>query len=417
MENNLLQNIKAYFTEDVLNKLASHLGEEKEQIRKGVDIAVPSLLLGLQSRNQEGLESILQSAKHLFSGFDLHDILGNYFKKDDRGERAHFESDNLTGAIFGDKFDGIVQSVSKYLGMSSESTLGLFGASIPAVISGITGKGGRWDVKDIAEQLKNSRTAVASAIPPGFGLGAFGSMFASADTAKELQSPDPNRPIPPAPKIEQKTEDKKKGAGILWVLFPIIIIALWFLYAKGCSANKDMKTNQVTDLTDSLDASDSSEVMITTMNVELPDGSKLIGYPSGIENQLVNFLQTDYTTLTEDELKDKWFVFDNLNFETGTANLIPSSQGQLDNLAKILKQFPGVRIKIGGYTDATGDEVRNKELSQQRANVVKVYLEGQGLADQVIGAEGYGSEFAQVAWDASDRERAKDRRVAISVRK
>jgi len=118
-----------------------------------------------------------------------------------------------------------------------------------------------------------------------------------------------------------------------------------------------------------------------------------------------------------EQLKDKWFDFDNLNFETGTANITQDSEQQLHNIAAILGLFPDAKIKIGGYTDKTGDEAINKRVSQQRADAVKDYLTRQGLGSQVLDAEGYGSEFATVPSNATDRERAKDRRVAISVRK
>ncbi|WP_164112542.1 MULTISPECIES: OmpA family protein [Sphingobacterium] len=420
MENNLLQNIKAYFTDDVMNKLANHLGEDKEQVHKGVNIAIPSLLLGLLGRNQEGLSSILQSAKHLFSGFDLHDTLGKYFSKDDQGERSHFENDNLITSIFGDKLEGILQSVGKYLGMSPQSVSGLFGASIPAVISGITSKGGHWDVTEIMEQLNGSRSAITAAIPPGLGLGAFGSMFAAAEAPKELHSPDPSRPIAAAPSMAytQKTVDNaKRGAGFWWILIPIVALALWFMFGKSCSNKAESESNTaVTSVDSNLTTGDSLSGATSLIDVALPDGNSLKAYASGIEDQLVQFLQSDYKSWTDDQLKAKWFNFDNLNFETGTANVTPESQGQLENIGKILKLFPGVKIKIGGYTDKRGDEALNKQLSQQRADAVKDYLDKQGLGSQVVGAEGYGSEFATAAWDASEKERAKDRRVAISIR-
>jgi len=46
-----------------------------------------------------------------------------------------------------------------------------------------------------------------------------------------------------------------------------------------------------------------------------------------------------------------WFSCDRLTFETGKATLKPESQEQLKNLAEILKAYPKVAIKVGGYTD------------------------------------------------------------------
>ncbi len=421
MENNILQKIQSYFTDEVIDKLANYLGEDKEKITSGINIAVPSLLLGLQNQSKDGLSSIFQSAKHLFSGFDLHDILGKYFSKDDSGERAHFESDNIASEIFGDKFNGITQAISKHLNISSESVNSLFGASVPAVIAGITQKGGHWDVAEIGQLLNSSRASFAAAIPPSLGLGAFGSMFAKADVAKELNSPINSQATAPTPAMvhtKQGAQQAKKGAGIWWILILIIIAALWFLFGRGCDRGDTTNPDGANTTLDSSRNAPSDSIATPNMvDVKLPDGKSLQAFSSGIEEQLVQFLQSDYKTWTDDQLKEKWFDFDNLNFETNTTTITAASEVQLQNIARILQLFPDAKIKIGGYTDKTGDEAINKSVSQQRADAVKNYLEKEGLGSQVVGAEGYGSEFAQAAWDAPDKERAKDRRVAISVRK
>lgn len=211
------------------------------------------------------------------------------------------------------------------------------------------------------------------------------------------------------------------GGGIWKIIIPIVIIAvLWFLFGKGCKGDKDQVV--VTDSMNTTAVDTSLTVVAVTpviresLEVILPDGVKLKAYKGGIEDQLVQFLKTDYKALSEDELKDKWFNFDNLNFETGTAKVLPESQVQLENIAAILKAFPAATVKIGGYTDKTGNEDFNKKLSTDRAEVVKVYLIGKGPSSQVIGAEGYGSEFAKAAADAPEAERVLDRIVAISVR-
>lgn len=154
-----------------------------------------------------------------------------------------------------------------------------------------------------------------------------------------------------------------------------------------------------------------------TLKVELPGGVTLDAYKGGIEDRLVGFLKTDWTTLGADSLKNVWFDFDNLNFETGKASITAESQSQVKNIAAILNAFPKAKFKIGGYTDKTGDAAANKKLSQERADAVLAAISGAGAkAAQLAGAEGYGSEFAKVAASASDEERKADRRIAISVR-
>jgi outer membrane protein OmpA-like peptidoglycan-associated protein len=121
--------------------------------------------------------------------------------------------------------------------------------------------------------------------------------------------------------------------------------------------------------------------------------------------------------LGADSLKKTWFDFDNLTFETGSASITKESQAQINNIAAILNAFPQAKFKVGGYTDKTGDAATNKKLSQQRADAVVAAIRAAGgKAEQLLGAEGYGSEFATVPATASDEERKKDRRIAISVR-
>jgi len=156
----------------------------------------------------------------------------------------------------------------------------------------------------------------------------------------------------------------------------------------------------------------------TLTEVTLPDGTKLSAYPGGIEDQLIKFIQSDeYKNGTNDTLKNKWFTFDDLNFKTGSTELSETSKRQLDNLVSILKAFPDVKIKVGGYTDKTGDDAKNKTLSDGRAKSVKAALEKAGVGAQVPEAEGYGEEFAKVPETASDEERKADRKTEIRLLK
>lgn len=151
--------------------------------------------------------------------------------------------------------------------------------------------------------------------------------------------------------------------------------------------------------------------------VALPDGTKLQAYPGGIEDQLIKFIGSDYKTADEAALKDKWFNFDDLNFEFGTTKLTAESKRQLDNIVAILKAFPDVKIKIGGYTDKKGDDAANLKLSDSRAKAVQEALKAAGVGGQVPEAEGYGEQFATVDEGASDEARAVDRKTAIRLLK
>jgi outer membrane protein OmpA-like peptidoglycan-associated protein len=150
-----------------------------------------------------------------------------------------------------------------------------------------------------------------------------------------------------------------------------------------------------------------------SIKVKLPDGTELNAYKGGIEDKLVAFLNDTTAKVS----KDTWFDFDNLNFKSASAEITPESHAQIQNIAAILKAYPKVKIKIGGYTDKTGDDAANQKLSQDRANATVEALKGHSVnAAQLTGAEGYGSQFAKAAATAPDEEKQKDRRISVSVR-
>lgn len=154
----------------------------------------------------------------------------------------------------------------------------------------------------------------------------------------------------------------------------------------------------------------------TLTELSLPDGTKLQAYPGGIEDDLIKFIQSEeYKNATADSLKTKWFNFDDLNFKFSSSELEESSKRQLDNIVKILKAFPEVKIKIGAYTDKKGDDAANLKLSDQRAKTVKAALEKAGVGAQAPEAEGYGEKEAKVDENASDEERRADRKTAIRL--
>jgi outer membrane protein OmpA-like peptidoglycan-associated protein len=109
-----------------------------------------------------------------------------------------------------------------------------------------------------------------------------------------------------------------------------------------------------------------------------------------------------------------WLEFDRLTFETNSATLRPESRAQLSNITAILQAYPRVNVKIGGYTDNSGDPAANLQLSQARATTVRNELGGMGIESSRLEAEGFGDQHP-VADNATAEGRARNRRVALRV--
>jgi OOP family OmpA-OmpF porin len=107
-------------------------------------------------------------------------------------------------------------------------------------------------------------------------------------------------------------------------------------------------------------------------------------------------------------------VLENVNFESGSSELAPSSSASLDKAADALNEYPHLRMEIQAYTDNMGPASFNLYLSEQRANSVRTYLINKGIAADRLVAKGYGE--AQPIADNSSREgRAKNRRVELKI--
>jgi len=107
----------------------------------------------------------------------------------------------------------------------------------------------------------------------------------------------------------------------------------------------------------------------------------------------------------------KWVYFD---FNKST--LTRQARATLDETARILKENPGVRLELAGYTDGTGTEVYNKGLSDRRSKAVLDYLVSKGIAASRMRAAGYG-EFDPAASNKTEAGRAKNRRVELRILK
>jgi OmpA-OmpF porin, OOP family len=79
-----------------------------------------------------------------------------------------------------------------------------------------------------------------------------------------------------------------------------------------------------------------------------------------------------------------------IQFQYKKANLLPESYKVLDEVVKILKDNPELKLSIEGHTSGDGIFEANMKLSQARANNVKAYLLSKGISASRLDAKGFG---------------------------
>lgn len=104
------------------------------------------------------------------------------------------------------------------------------------------------------------------------------------------------------------------------------------------------------------------------------------------------------------------WIFEDVQFENNRSDLRTSSYPTLDEVADYLKQRKDLRVQIQGHTDSRGSRNYNLSLSQKRADSVKAYLMGKGVAADRMETIGYGPD-RPIATNATAAGRAENRRV------
>ncbi len=106
--------------------------------------------------------------------------------------------------------------------------------------------------------------------------------------------------------------------------------------------------------------------------------------------------------------------FDNIYFDSGSANIKPESFYILDNMVEILNANPNATVQIAGHTDSDGSTSYNQTLSEQRATSVFNYLVQRGVSARMLTIMGFG-ENQPVVPNTSASNKAMNRRIEFTV--
>lgn len=108
-------------------------------------------------------------------------------------------------------------------------------------------------------------------------------------------------------------------------------------------------------------------------------------------------------------------ILEKVQFEFGKAVLRPESHDLLNQVAAVIVTNPDIgRVEVAGHTDNKGTETFNQKLSADRADAVRGFLVGAGVAETQLISAGYG-ETRPIDTNRTERGRETNRRVEFNL--
>jgi OmpA-OmpF porin, OOP family len=402
MASNLLSLLQDELSGDALKRLAAGVGESPSATQSAMRSVVPAVLGGLAER-----ASTTTGASDLLSLVERYGLDGNMFGSlagaltsgGGTGELLRMGS-QLLPAIFGRRQSAVTDWVATTSGVKRSSATSLLTMIVPFILNVVGGQA-RTTTGLTAEGLANLLTSqvgsLGAAAPAGLAsvlgvrsLGDLGGATAASAT-----------------RVAESAA--AAGPGVLRWLIPLLLLVALVIGWRTCRRRPEYAVSAPALSKPSLPSATDLGAFVRR---PLPSGVDLNVPERGVESKLIAYL-SDAARPIDPNL---WFTLDRLEFETGSAILRASSQEQLRNIAAVLKAYPQVELKIGGYTDNVGDAAANLKLSQDRASNTRAALISLGVDGGRVSAQGFGKEHP-VASNDTEEGRQRNRRIDLHVTK
>ena len=143
-------------------------------------------------------------------------------------------------------------------------------------------------------------------------------------------------------------------------------------------------------------------------------GAGIGNYMDRQEKALRNRLEGSGVRVAREGDKLRLIMPGNITFGVDRDEVRSGFYDTLNSVATVLKEYDQTNIRVTGYTDATGSEAYNQQLSERRAASVGRYLVSQGIASGRVWTSGYGERYP-LATNDTEEGRQANRRVELEL--
>lgn len=392
--------VKDQLTSSVISQIGGFLSEKPEKVTSGFSAALPAILGGFMEKasTNKGAGDLLKLINNDTVSEGFLGNMGNFFTGGNT-DNILSAGTGILGSIFaGNKLGALTDLIGNVSGLGSKSSSSLLSLAAPLMLGTLSKqvKSQGLGVVGLSKMLMGQKDFVKASLPAGIGsilnVNSLGNFMGDVK------------------QVAKRVEDEAEaGFSKFWPWLLLLALLLGGMYFwKGCQ-------NTVTDVKETVqDAAtevvEGAESVLGSVKKTLSTGIDLAFGESSIENELISFIEDE----SKEVDKTTWFNFRDLTFETGSSVIDAASQREVENIAEILKAYPNVNLKIGGYTDNTGPADVNVKLSGERAANVLQALVDRGIDASRLDSEGYGPEHP-IASNDTEEGRAQNRRIAVRV--
>ena len=243
MAANLVSLCLKFLTPDMIGRIASSLGLDRNDVSSAIDAGVPALMAAFAgvATKPGGPQKLADAAKQEVGTLDkFAGMLGS------SGTSVTERGSRMLASLLGTRDQTALENaVGKYSGLGPATSGSLLGALTPLVMGAIAQQQGPrgLDGGNIARLLESQKDNIVDAIPSGFGrlLGGTGLLDSLGDSAKRTIMAGSETTRAAAASVARTLDDTRRSGvaaastGINWLLWaiPALAIAALLVYLLG----------------------------------------------------------------------------------------------------------------------------------------------------------------------------------------
>lgn len=380
MYQTLLDRAKSFLTPDVIKRVSDLIGETPGRTESAMTAIMPTMFAGIADTGSSasgagrmmqlitagGYQESLSAFPGGAAGSGLSGLM-------DAGS-------SLVSSIFGDKLGAVTDSVARTSAVRQTSATSLMSLAAPLVL-GLLGRevqSKNLNASSLLATLVGERQSITKLLPASLA-----SLFGGSSQAT------PERLTPPVVTSTGVLEEEPRRRGIAPWLLPLLLLAAAVALFSWLREPADRASR------------------LASFN--LPGGYTVRAPEGGLVHSLATYLGR-----SSDTTVPRRFVFEAMNFDTGSQQPTEQSMQTIRDLGAVLRAYPNTTIRLEGHTDNTGDYAENKRLSQQRAETIKSLLVQNNVDGSRIETAGMGPD-QPLASNDTDEGRRKNRRTELVV--